>query len=830
MQQRYVLPITSLFFLILCVLSISIQDVAAISPTTNTPPHIIEGEQLELVLHEDNTQAENLQQPKPYILILTATDKQYDKLWWTIRKKPHHGTVSIKGSNNVQTVSYTPNPHFHGTDRFTVQVADMFDEVDAIEIVVFIHPINDAPYVLRSKKIQVPYGSPIQSYPLTQYFKDIDNEHHELTFEVNNNSKPDVVFARINQQHFLELAYKNSGVSTVTVKASDPHGAYAETYFHITVTPVKSTIQLLRTFPPLTQPNQKVVVFFQVSSLLGVNPTGLVTVTNGVQSCHYKLTINDGGFGRCNMALPEYRDYTFQAEYTGDNNFQPSTTQQNFMHPVRPKVLLYHTKPRAQYEFSEDGMSDSYAVSLSQPPVAPVELTVIPDAQFSINEADVGQAVTFTLEDTQDRAELILIPADDTVAEGQHYGKITHKTSSLDKAYHQLSSTLAFPIQDNDPGIVIRQTDGVSRLVEEDTADNYLVSLSTLPQQPVNVHITSYDNQVIAYPNNLLFSAETWNTVQNVQISAVPDTELEDEHSAVLVHTVRTQDVLYASEQLLFNIDGENTNVIDVMIQDNDIEQQPAPPEKLKAHLLPDTQVLLKWQDNSDNETHFVLKRNGSQLSDVIAENSQSYRDLEVRCDTDYRYELFSVNKKGFSEFPATILTKTLPCTTLTAPTHLVAFLVARKYVNLVWNDTNNSEAGYLIKRNGQYLAQTSAHTVGYRDSQLACSMNYEYDVSAIGFDNKISPPTHVTIRTAPCSGKFQLTLKIKGKGAINGCTQECTQIYPEKQALSFQIRSETGWIFSRWAEGDCASPPLIMDEDKTCIAYFKKIEAKTDY
>ncbi|MCV6639212.1 Ig-like domain-containing protein [Candidatus Albibeggiatoa sp. nov. NOAA] len=813
---QHIFRIPLCFVVLLWSLQTVAADLTNPQSTNNTPPQILEGDRIEVILKEDNSHQSSAE-PKPYAILLTASDAQHDKLSWAIATEAQHGTITMTGSNNVQTVNYTPDPHYHGVDGFTVQVADIFNNVDTINVYIMIRPINDSPSALRAKDINVAYGSPLQAYRLDKYFYDVDNERHELRYEVTENTHPNVVRPKV-RDNFLELTYKQAGESKLMIKAIDPHGLYATTLFYVEVAPIESTIEVSHSFPPLSQIGQPVVLFFQVKSPSAIDPTGLVTISNGLQSCHYRLKTEHRGKGLCRLTLSEYQDHMFYAEYAGDNNFMPSTTQQAFVHSVRPKVLVYHTKPRSEYELSEDGLGDSYAISLSQTPINPVELTLTPDKQLSINDADIGQAVTLTLIDTQP-TEITLIPTDDELVEGWHYGAIRHQTQSADADYHNLRSNLQFPIQDNDAGIVIKQSNGGSELVEEETTDHYAIYLSTVPQKPVNIKIEPYDNQSMVYPNNLLFDTETWYKAQNIQISAVPDTELEGEHTSMLFHSIRTQDIIYADENIRFNIDGDNTNTVDVAITDNDAEQPPLMPSDLTAKLLEDNQVFLQWQDNSDNEERFVLKRDGLKLA-VLPENARYYQDIEVRCHAVYQYELFSVNKKGRSHEAAKISVQTAPCSELKPPDNLVSFPIGNQYINLVWNDTNNSEAGYIIERNGREVGRTSAHTVGYRDNSFTCSMKYDYAVKAYGFNGEYSSAAYTSIRTQACTGRFTLTLKIEGGGTVNGCAKECIQIYPEKQALGFKIRALPNWRFDRW-EGDCDVEQLVMDADKHCIAYF---------
>ncbi len=798
--MRYILN----FCLLLCLLP------SANAEPTNTSPRIMEGERLELSLSEDDS---------TFSFVLTASDAEYDKLNWSVAKNAQHGTIRMVGSNSVQTIHYTPHLHYYGNDNFTIQVTDIHDEMDLIDIILSITPVNDNPVALRNETIQVPYGSPMQAYELENYFYDIDNSHHELRYEIVNNTQPHIVYATI-KKNILKLTYEQSGEAIITIEGIDLEGLSATVEFYITITPINSKIELLSAFPPTSQIGQAVTFSFQVSNELGVAPTGLVTVSNGVQSCHDKLETKDRGFGSCQLTLPEYQDYHFYAEYTGNNDFQASETQDDFIYSTKPKALVYNVKKREFYELSEDGMGDSYTISLSQLPTAAVELTLTPDKQLTINELGAGQAATFILTDTQP-IDIFLTAADDQLVEGWHDGEILHQTQSQDRDYHNLTSTLQFPIRDNDAGIIIKQ--GLNQLVEEETTDNYTIYLSTTPQKSVDIKIESYDNQLLTYPNHLLFNNENWSQARNVQISAVPDEILEDVHFATLYHSVSSQDMNYG-KNLVFNINNENTNAFDVKIIDNDIEQPPNSPTEFKAVVIEENQILLNWHDNSDNEEQFMLKRHDLKNPISLPENSRFYQDIEVRCNQTYQYEISSVNKKGRSLLKVEIDVKTVPCTELVAPTQLAAFLVDDKYINLIWNDTNNSEQGYIVERDGNEIAKVPAHTVAYRDTDFTCSMTYQYTVKAYASRNKQSPPARVSLRTKACEGEYKLTLKIEGKGMVNGCSQECEQTYPNNQLIEFRVKPALNWQFERW-EGDCDTNQVVMNADKICIVHFAPSE-----
>ena len=76
---------------------------------------------------------------------VTGADKDGDPLKYTVEDtdKPGHGQVTIDPDTGEYT--YTPDPDFHGEDRFTVTVDDGRGGKTTVEVVVTVNPVNDAP-------------------------------------------------------------------------------------------------------------------------------------------------------------------------------------------------------------------------------------------------------------------------------------------------------------------------------------------------------------------------------------------------------------------------------------------------------------------------------------------------------------------------------------------------------------------------------------------------------------------------------------------------------------------------------------------------------------
>jgi hypothetical protein len=86
--------------------------------------------------------------PVAFALTLSATDPDAgDTLSWSIPTPAANGTaaVSVTPTGAIQTISYSPNTDFNGSDSFVVAVDDGNAGNAGITVNVTIDPVNDAP-------------------------------------------------------------------------------------------------------------------------------------------------------------------------------------------------------------------------------------------------------------------------------------------------------------------------------------------------------------------------------------------------------------------------------------------------------------------------------------------------------------------------------------------------------------------------------------------------------------------------------------------------------------------------------------------------------------
>jgi hypothetical protein len=103
----------------------------------NDPPVITEGATTSQTVNEDNT----------LNFTLNATDIDNDTITWSISTNGSNGAASASGNGTSQTISYTPNADYNGSDSFVVQISDGNGGTDTITVHVTISPVNDSPEI-----------------------------------------------------------------------------------------------------------------------------------------------------------------------------------------------------------------------------------------------------------------------------------------------------------------------------------------------------------------------------------------------------------------------------------------------------------------------------------------------------------------------------------------------------------------------------------------------------------------------------------------------------------------------------------------------------------
>jgi hypothetical protein len=159
-----------------------------------------------------------------------------------------------------------------------------------------------------------------------------------------------------------------------------------------------------------------------------------------------------------------------------------------------------------------------------------------------------------------------------------------------------------------------------------------------------------------------------------------------------------------------------------------------------------ESQIDIKWQDNSSNETGFEVHRSTTGESGAFAllvttgANAVAHSDKGLELGVYYCYRLRAVRAAGgkttYSAFSSTLCSATAP--TVLAPSNANAVATPETRIDLSWQDNSSGETGFQIYRSSTgetgtfyLLATTGANGVVYSDASVEPGTRYCYRVRA---------------------------------------------------------------------------------------------------
>jgi alpha-tubulin suppressor-like RCC1 family protein len=163
-----------------------------------------------------------------------------------------------------------------------------------------------------------------------------------------------------------------------------------------------------------------------------------------------------------------------------------------------------------------------------------------------------------------------------------------------------------------------------------------------------------------------------------------------------------------------------------------------AVPSSLNASVISCSQIKLSWNDNSYNETGFIIERKTGSTGTweaivTINLNSTSYLDSGLDIGTSYYYRIMSYNAFGNS-IPSA---ESVAIPILLAPINLNMAVISSSQINLAWIDKSPDETGFTIERSyngtGSFyqIGTVGANTALYSDNTVTPGNLYYYRVQA---------------------------------------------------------------------------------------------------
>ncbi|HNP20253.1 MAG TPA: M12 family metallo-peptidase [Fulvivirga sp.] len=267
----------------------------------------------------------------------------------------------------------------------------------------------------------------------------------------------------------------------------------------------------------------------------------------------------------------------------------------------------------------------------------------------------------------------------------------------------------------------------------------------------------------------------------------------------------------------------------------SNIPPSPETPTDLTAVLLINGHIELKWKDNANNETGYIVERSKADNANFqevssLPSNSVSFEDSTLTELDTYFYRVKAVNAGGYSDLSNEISISNIPPPPV-APTDLSAVLLSNQHIELKWKDNANNETGYIVERskadnaNFQEVSSLPSNSVSFEDSTLTELDTYFYRVKAVnvGGDSDFSNEISISNIPPPPAAPTNLSLRIISIEQIN---------------LEWMDNSdnETGFVIERskggnsnYLELDTTASNTFTFQDSTLgapDAYFYRVKA----
>ena len=320
----------------------------------------------------------------------------------------------------------------------------------------------------------------------------------------------------------------------------------------------------------------------------------------------------------------------------------------------------------------------------------------------------------------------------------QNYIHHTLGENSADGNWHIYTRNLRQDLQDAQPNNDILSVEWM--VVRGDTRidDVKLMSdkLYFVPEQPKNLNMTleNYKNVKLQWVDTSI-EESNYQIFRNGSLIAVlpPNT------------TEYTDTTVDYEKEYLYEIYAVNnkgkSSPIQIKVTTPKELIVPKDPTDLSARVDYRT-IVLRWKDNSSEETAFEIYRNGIYLTEVSADET-TYKDEGVDLETDYEYKVYAINNNGRSK-PTVVNVKTgKEIYTPTAPSNLSAVMENSDTIKLTWRDNSNIESAYKIIRNGKLLVILEPNTTQFRDISIRNNTSYTYEVIA---QNSVGDSKNATV------------------------------------------------------------------------------------
>jgi len=211
-------------------------------------------------------------------------------------------------------------------------------------------------------------------------------------------------------------------------------------------------------------------------------------------------------------------------------------------------------------------------------------------------------------------------------------------------------------------------------------------------------------------------------------------------------NTVLTLAGSYTLSVTVSDSNGQSTTksqVITVSAQ----PQAPATPTQLIA-VANSENILLSWQDNSDNETGFIIYRadntkntptSSFQQHAMVAANITEFKDDSLQTGITYQYQVVAASNAGNSS-PSTTIESKIEAPKQTAPIAPSNYSTQSEttYIQINWQDNSDNELEFVIFRRADLdteileIGRVATNITSFKDETAEQGIIYDYGIMAV--------------------------------------------------------------------------------------------------
>ncbi len=253
-----------------------------------------------------------------------------------------------------------------------------------------------------------------------------------------------------------------------------------------------------------------------------------------------------------------------------------------------------------------------------------------------------------------------------------------------------------------------------------------------------------------AAPNNMTFSLLTANSMRvNWQDNSTNETNFVLERAVLLAGPytqIATPVVSYFDDSGLlentryyYRVWAVNATGASAPTLGNQITLLPAPaaPSNMTFSLVTENSLRVNWQDNSTNETNFVLERAvllAGPYTQIATPTVSYFDDSGLLENTRYYYRVWAINATGPSATTSGNQITLLPAPA--APSNMTFSLVTSNSMRVNWQDNSTNETNFVLERAvllaGPYTQIATPAVSYFDDSGLLENTRYYYRVRAV--------------------------------------------------------------------------------------------------